>query len=328
MSFTHLHVHTEYSLLDGAIRVPDLCKQAALLGQNSIAITDHGVLFGAVKFTQEAKKHGIKPIIGFEGYVATGDSIEQPAKSGGDNYHITLLAANRQGYYNLMRLTSIGHLRGLSYKPRIDLRILSLHSAGLIVLSGCVGAQIPQLIVSGRPAEAEKLATRFRDEFEGRFFIEVMAHGSTGGIDHVMVRSDDDKEVLMSESDLNTALVDLANKLGVGVVATNDAHYLERKHGSSHDTLLCVGMGKYKEEKDRMRFPGSKEKAYEFYIKTESEMRMLSEAAWWQTAVSNAGWISDMVTEDVVPLGVQVLPKFIIPADPAFHIYQKTGLIL
>lgn len=324
--FTHLHVHTEYSLLDGAIRVPDLCKQAAALGQTSIAITDHGVLFGAVKFTKEAKDHGIKPIIGFEGYVAT-DTIDRPAKHSGDNYHITLLAANREGYHNLMRLTSIGHLRGLSYKPRIDLGLLGLHSAGVIVLSGCVGGQIPQLIVSGKPEEAEKLARWFRERFEERFLIEIMAHGSTSGIDHVTIRSDDDATVLMSETDLNMALVDLANKLGIGVVATNDAHYLERDHGSSHDTLLCIGMGKYKEE-ERLRFPGSKEKAYEFYIKTEAEMRACSSEAYWSTAVSNSSLVADMVAEDVVPLGVQVLPKFVIPDDPAFHIYQKTGLII
>lgn len=323
MSFTHLHVHSEYSLLDGAIRVKDLCKHAASLGQDSIAITDHGVLFGAVKFTKEAKDNGIKPIIGFEGYVATGASIESPAKSAGDNYHITLLAADRTGYSNLMRLTSIGHLRGLSYKPRIDLGLLSLHSAGLIVLSGCIGAQIPSLILQDNGAEAEKLARWFRDEFEGRFFIEVMAHGSTGGIDHVI-----DRESGKTETQLNSALVELADKLGIGVVATNDAHYLKQEHGSSHDTLLCIGMGKYKEEKDRMRFPGSKEKAYEFYIKTEHEMLAASGEHWWPTACANTTHVSDLIQPDVVLLGEQVVPRFVVPNDPAYHIYQKTGLII
>jgi DNA polymerase-3 subunit alpha len=324
MPFTHLHVHTEYSLLDGAIRVPDLCKQVAALGQSSVAITDHGVLFGAVKFTKEAKEHGVKPIIGFEGYVAsTDDGIARSANSSGDNYHITLLAATAEGYANLMRLTSIGHLRGLSYKPRIDLRLLGLHSAGIIVLSGCIGAQIPSLILQDRAGEAETLARWFRDQFEGRFFIEVMAHGSTGGIDHVV-----DRVSGKSETWLNDELVGLANKLHVGVVATNDAHYLERQHGQHHDTLLCIGMGKYKEEADRMRFPGSQQKAYEFYIKTQAEMLEASDAPWWSTAVGNASLVADLVEEQVVPLGNQVMPRFPIPDDPAFRVYQKTGLII
>lgn len=322
MSFTHLHVHTEYSLLDGAIRVPDLCKQVAALGQSSVAVTDHGVLFGAVKFTKEAKEYGIKPIIGFEGYVAT-DTINKPASSSGDNYHITILAATREGYGNLMRLTSHGHLRGLSYKPRVDHRLLEAHSAGLIVLSGCIGAQIPSLILSDRLSEAESLARWFREKFEGRFFIEVMAHGSTGGVDHVI-----DRVSGKSETWLNDELVGLANRLGVGVVATNDAHYLERAHGNHHDTLLCIGMGKYKEEADRLRFPGAKEKAYEFYIKSKAEMLEASDAEWWSTAVSNASLVADLVENDVVPLGNQVMPRFTIPDDPAFRVYQRTGLLI
>lgn len=323
VSFNHLHVHTEYSLLDGAIRMDNLVKRAAELGQSAVAITDHGWIAGAVKFVKAAKEAGIKPIIGMETYVATSPTIESPAKSGGDNFHLTVLAANRDGYHNIMRLTSEAHLRGLSYKPRIDKPLLAAHSSGLILLSGCIGAEIPSLLIDGKEAEAAELARWYLSHFGGRFFIELMAHGSTDGVDHVRIEKDG--VVLMGEGQLNAALIDLANKLSIPVVATNDAHYLTRDDGDAHDTLLCLGMGSWKEKEDRMRFPGSQHKAFEFYIKSDSEMRTISDDIDWQRACDNTQVVADMVENDIISLGNTILPKFEPPHDEGFERYLRTG---
>ncbi len=323
MSFAHLHVHTEYSLLDGAIRMPKLVARASELGQSAVAITDHGWIAGAVKFSKEAKDKGVKPIIGMETYVATSDSIDTAAKSPGDNYHLTILAHSRDGYRNLIRLTTEAHLRGLSYKPRIDKHLLAAHADGLVVLSGCIGAELPSAIIAGDGHAADDLVEWYQKIFGDYFVIELMAHGSTGGIDHV--RIEEDGNIIMTETDLNNALIDIANKHGVPIVATNDAHYLTREDGDSHDTLLCLGMGAWKDKEDRMRFPGSLEKAWEFYIKSDKEMRAIDESDDWQTACLNTQLIADMVDEDVVPLGGMILPTYEPPADPDFERWLSTG---
>lgn len=320
MSFAHLHVHSEMSLLDGAIRLPDLCRRAKELGQSSVAITDHGWIAGAVKFVEAAKDVGIKPIIGMETYLASGDSRFAPAKSGGDNYHLTLLARNAHGYRNLMRLTSLAHTEGLSYKPRIDHALLAECKEGIIVLSGCIGAEIPQRIIESGYDAGLKLATEYAREHGEDFFIEVMSHGATNGLDHVRVERDGIVE--FTESDLNTALVAIADHLGVGVVATNDAHYLRREHGDPHDTLLCIGMGAWKDKPGRMRFPGAEHRAAEFYIKDEREMLAICPDPWWQTACANTGLIAEKIEPDVVPLKQNILPKFKIPQDSAFHTWR------
>lgn len=324
MSFTHLHLHSEMSLLDGAIKIPDLCKRAAEIGQTAVAITDHGWIAGAVKFQEAAQKAGIKSIIGCETYVATSETIETPAKSGGDTYHLTLLAANVEGYRNLSRLTSLAHLRGLSYKPRIDLQLLSQHSEGLVVLSGCIGAQIPQLIIAGDSDGAEKLAAWYQRVFGERFFIEVMHHGAHGGVDHVRIENDGIVE--FTESDLNLALRMLADKLGIGMVATNDAHYLHQHNGDAHDSLLCIGMGAWKEKEGRMRFPGAAHKSWEFYVKSEAEMQAVLPAAWWQTACANTQIVADMIEPNVVPLNEGIMPKFVVPDDDlGYRVWKQTG---
>jgi DNA polymerase III subunit alpha len=323
MGFAHLHVHSEMSLLDGAIRIPDLCKKAVELGQTSVAITDHGWIAGAVKFVEAAKEAGIKPIIGMETYLASDNDINLPAKSGGDNYHLTLLAKNEAGYKNLMRLTSIAHLRGLSYKPRIDRTLLREHREGIIVLSGCIGAEIPQTIIEQGEAMGLKLARHYASIFGEDFFIEVMSHGAHNGIDHVRVEQGG--VVVLTESDLNAALVRIADRLGVGVVATNDAHYLNRDHGTHHDTLLCIGMGAWKDKPDRMRFPGAALKNWEFYIKSEGEMHAVCSEAWWQTACSNTQVIADKIEPNVIKLGQNITPKFKIPDDPDFRAWLESG---
>lgn len=319
MSFTHLHVHSEFSLLDGAIRVPDLCEKVATLGQTSVAITDHGWVASAVKFASEAKDAGIKPIIGMETYLATNGEMGSPAKSGGDNYHLTLLAKNAEGYKNLMRLTSLGHIEGLSYKPRIDRRLLAQHAKGIIVLSGCIGAEIPQTIIERGEQAGLKLAREYQRTFGDDFYIEVMHHGSTNGVDHVKIERGN--ETIFTESDLNAALVRIADLLGIGIVATNDAHYLERVHGQHHDALLCIGTGSWLDKPDRMRFPGAMHKAWEFYVKSEPEMLAVLRDDWWQTACANTAILADSIEGNVVPLGMNILPKFKIPNDPDFHVW-------
>jgi DNA polymerase-3 subunit alpha len=322
MSFAHLHVHSEYSLLDGAIKIDELIRRAAENDQRAVAITDHGWIAGAVRFQKAASKAGIKPIIGMETYVATGPDHTAAAKSGGDNYHLTLLAQNREGYLNLMALTSKAHLYGLSYKPRVDYRLLDEHNGGVICLSGCVGAHIPQLIIQDDIAGASRLVEQYQQIWGERFFIEVMAHGSTGGVDHV--RIEEDGRVLLTEADLNNALVDLADKHGAGIVATNDAHYLTREDGDAHDTLLCVGMGAWKEKEGRLKFPGQEYQAWEFYIKTEDDMLQMSDEPWWHTACANTAIIADIVESGVVPTGQSIMPKFEIPNDPEFEKWLRS----
>lgn len=325
MSFAHLHVHSQYSLLDGAIKEEDLAKRAAELGQNSVAITDHGVLFGAVKFTKACKDAGIKPIIGFEGYMVRDMSLS--SKSSGDNTHITLLARTREGYLNLMRLSSLGYTIGLSYRPRIDFGMLSKYRDGLAVLSGCIGAEIPQLIMAGRKAEALTVAEKYRDTFGEHFYIEIMNHGAINGVDHV--REEQNGVVILTETDLNMALVDIANVLGVGLIATNDAHYLMKDHADAQDTLLCLSMGNWKDKEDRLRFPGFDEGGWEFYIKSEQEMLKMSTESWWATACANTQILADSVEEGVVPMGGSHMPKYKIPTgDSHYNLFKKTGILL
>lgn len=320
----HLHTHTEFSLLDGAIKVDDLCKKVSELGQSAVAITDHGWISGAVKFQTAAQKYGIKSIIGMEAYLATNDDHTSPAKNGGDTYHLSLLARSAEGYRNLSRLTSIAHIDGFSYKPRIDLNLLATHREGLIVMSGCVGAQIPQTLAKQGYKAGLALARRYQEIFGENFFIEVMAHGGIGGVDHVRLE-DADGSIIMTETDMNAALVNIADRLGVALVATNDAHYLESEHGQHHDTLLCIGMGAWKHKEDRMRFPGAKHNAWEFYIKDEKQMLDVSTEEWWQSAVKNTDYVASLVEPNVLPMGVQSAPKFPIPDDKKFQHWVETG---
>lgn len=295
----------------------DLCKRAVEIGQSSVAITDHGWIASAVKFVTAAKEHGVKPVVGIETYLATNNDHKTAAKNGGDNFHLTLLAKNRAGYANLMRLTSLAHIEGMSYKPRISRALLADHAEGVIVLSGCIGAEIPQTIIDHGGAAGLRLARLYQQSHGDNFFIELMSHGSTNGVDHVRV--EENGVIEMTETDLNNALVDIANQIGAGLIATNDAHYLKQEHGQHHDTLLCIGMGAWKDKADRMRFPGAKERAFEFYIKDEEGMLKMSEEPWWKTACANTAILADSIEHDVVPLGLDTMPNFKIPADPEFH---------
>jgi len=247
--FVHLHVHSEYSLLDGACRIDRLCRRAAEEGATAIALTDHGVMYGAMEFYYAAREARLTPILGCEAYVAPRGRLDRTAR---EEAHVTLLAADLIGYRNLIALVSKGFLEGYYYKPRIDLELLAKHHDGLIVLSGCMSGLVAAPLLRNDYAAALRNAKTYVEIFGDRFYIEVMRHG-------------------MKEQDtINDGLVRIARELGVPIVATNDSHYLEQKDASAHDVLLCIGTGKTVSDTNRMRFYSD-----QFYLKSAQEMREL-----------------------------------------------------
>ncbi|HEU4759111.1 MAG TPA: DNA polymerase III subunit alpha, partial [Dehalococcoidia bacterium] len=263
--FTHLHLHTEYSLLDGLSRIPQLMDRAKELGQEAIALTDHGNLYGAVQFYKEAKSRGIKPIIGIEAYVAQGSRHSREAgdpsagvKSGKQPYHLTILARNEKGYRNLLSLVTKAHLEGYYYKPRMDRELLEEHGEGLIVLSGCATSEISRLLLTGRFEEAVQAANYYRERFDSAdgpgFYIEVQEHG------------------IGEHEGLNRDLVRLARETGLPLAATNDVHYVNREDAPNQDILLCIGTNTTVLDEKRLRMAGEPEA---YHLKSEEEMRAL-----------------------------------------------------
>jgi DNA polymerase-3 subunit alpha len=248
-SFVHLHVHSEYSLLDGACRVDDLCRRAAEGGAPGVALTDHGVMFGAMEFYYAARDVRLTPIVGCEAYIAPRGRFDKTVR---DEAHVTLLAADLVGYRNLVALISKGFLEGYYYKPRIDMDLLAKHHEGLIVLSGCMSSLCAQPLLRDDYAGAKKAAQSFVDIFGDRFYMEIMRHG-------------------IPEQDIvNTGLIKLAREMQIPLVATNDSHYLNRADAQAHDVLLCIGTGKTVQDTSRMKFMTD-----EFYVKSSEEMREL-----------------------------------------------------
>ncbi|WP_308638684.1 DNA polymerase III subunit alpha [Paenibacillus silvisoli] len=250
--FVHLHVHSEFSLLDGAARIRDLVDQAAALGMKALALTDHGVMYGAVPFYKACKAHGIKPIIGCEVYLTTGSRFEKGARKDNPIYHLILLAKNETGYRNLMKLCSIGHLEGFHYKPRIDFESLAAYSEGLICLSSCLGSEIAQHLLHDRTEHALRSANRYRDIFGEDFYLELQDHGML-----------EQKKVLQ-------AMLALAKETGIKTVATNDVHYLKPSDAAVQDVLICIGTGKTVEDDDRLQMLTD-----QMYLKNADEMAML-----------------------------------------------------
>ena len=253
MAFAHLHVHTEYSLLDGASRVKELIRRTKELGMDSVAITDHGVMYGAVRFYKEAKAQGIHPVIGCEVYLAPGMRQERAEVDGTRYYHLILLAENETGYRNLVELISLANIEGYYYKPRIDKELLRQYHEGVIALSACVAGEIPQAILRGNNERAEALIAEYVEIFgQDNFFLEIQDHG------------------LPEEKTVNRALRELAKKYDIGLVATNDVHYVHADDSEFHDILLCVQTGRTINDPDRMRFSGP-----DYYLKSEEEMAAL-----------------------------------------------------
>ena len=250
--FVHLHLHTEYSLLDGAVRMKELMKKAVEMEMPAVAITDHGNLFGAIEFYQAATDAGIKPIIGVEAYMAPGSIKDRPNSQRDAAYHFTLLARNEAGYRNLVRLMSTAHLEGMHYKPRIDKELLAAHSEGLIGMSACLKGEINMAIQADQLERARGSAAAFRDIFGAEnFFIELHDHG------------------LEAQRKCNRVLPTIAKEFGLGLVAANDVHFLERNHHEAHDVMICIGTGKMVHDEKRMRYVS------ELYFKSIEEMRAL-----------------------------------------------------
>lgn len=251
-NFAHLHVHTEYSLLDGSIRIKDLISQTRALGMDSIAITDHGAMFGVVQFFQEAKKQGIKPILGSEVYVAVNSRFDRDPKDK-SQYHLVLLAKSNKGYENLMKVVSEGYVNGFYYRPRVDHEILEKYSEDIICLSACLGGEVQQQLLDNNYQKARETALLYdRIYGRGNFFLELQDHG------------------IREQVVVNEELRKLSRETGIPLVATNDVHYLRREDAKVHDVLLCVQTGKTVVDEDRMKFPSE-----EFYLKSPDEMEDL-----------------------------------------------------
>lgn len=321
MSFVHLHQHSELSLLDGLSSIPGIVARAVHLGQNAVALTDHGWMSGAVQLVDAAAKAGIKPIVGSEVYVSNTEMLDMSGGAG-TSYHLTLLVQNIEGYRNLMRLTSLAHLEGFHYKPRIDLDLLEKYNEGLIVLSGCIAGQLNRHIVAGEERSARVLIDWYVRIFGDRFFLETMYHGCTpDGVD--IVREDQ-----VQERDIAAWVADEGRKRGLPVIATNDAHYLTRDDGDAHDTLLCLGMGAWKHKDDRMRYPGEQERLYEFYMKSEEEMKECSPGFYWEGACDNTQVVADMVDDHVIPKHDLIMPRYRIPRDVGFECWTREGILI
>ena len=275
--FAHLHCHSHYSLLDGAATLPALVKQAKNLGMTALALTDHGNLHGAVEFYSECKKAGLNPVIGYEAYVAPGDRRDRSARSEiGDehSFHLTMLAQNRAGVQNLIKLASKASLEGFYHKPRIDKELLAAYGEGIIVLSGCAAGEMSNYILNGRQDLARSLAEQFAKLFPGRFFMEIQDNG------------------LELQKQCAAGTIDIAHALGLPLVATCDTHYLCGADAEAHEALLCINTQKTMSDPKRLRYGSN-----EFYLKSPAEMY----AAFPRhaEAVKHSQTIADMVDIDL-----------------------------
>ena len=290
MSFAHLHVHTEYSLLDGSNKIKECVARVKELGMDSVAITDHGVMYGVIDFYRAAKAAGVKPVLGCEVYVAPGSRFDKEAVGSGDDryYHLVLLAENDLGYHNLMKIVSRGFTEGYYYKPRVDLELLKKYNGGLIALSACLAGEVQRNILRGMYEEAKEAAIRYQDIFgEGNFFLELQDHG------------------LSQQRQVNQALLRMSQETGIELVATNDIHYTYAEDEKPHDMLLCIQTGKKLSDEKRMRYEGG-----QYYIKSEQEMKELFPYA--LQALENTQKIADRCNVEI-EFGVTKLPKYDVP---------------
>ncbi|MBQ7953325.1 MAG: DNA polymerase III subunit alpha, partial [Clostridia bacterium] len=297
-NFVHLHTHTAYSLLDGACRIEKLIEEAKKHNQPALAITDHGVMYGVVDFYKEAKKQGIKPIIGCELYIAERTLYEKEYSYDSKRFHVILLAKNNVGYQNLVKLVSIAHVDGFYVKPRIDKNVLRKYSEGLICLSACIAGEIPQAILSNDTERAKQLVQEYISIFgKENFFLEMQNHG------------------IPEEMQVNAQLVNFAREFGVGIVATNDVHYVRKKDARYQDILMCIQMGKKESENDRMKFETD-----EMYLKSSEEMSELFKTL--PIAIENTVKIADMCNVEL-EFGKYHLPEFKLPPEVDHFDYLK-----
>ncbi len=289
MAFTHLHVHTEYSLLDGSNKIKEYVKRVRELGMDSAAITDHGVMYGVIDFYKAAKAEGINPIIGCEVYVAPNSRFDKELTGGEDRYyHLVLLAENNTGYANLMKIVSRGFTEGYYYKPRVDMEVLNEFHEGIIALSACLAGEVQRYISKGLIDEAQKAARKYEACFgKGNYFLELQDHG------------------IPEQKTVNAALLKMSKELDIPLVVTNDVHYTYAEDEKSHDVLLCIQTAKKLADEDRMRYVGG-----QYYVKSEEEMKGLFPYAW--EAVENTQRIADRCHVEI-EFGVTKLPHFEVP---------------
>src|SRR5436309_447553 len=296
-SFVHLHLHTEYSLLDGSIRMKELMKKAAEFEMPAVAMTDHGNLFGAIEFYQEAQRIGVKPIVGCEVYVAPGSHKDRPPSRRESAYHFTLLAENETGYRNLVKLVTAGHLDGFHYAPRIDKEMLAARSTGLIGLSGCLAGEINNAIQANNIEKAKQSAAEYRDILgPENFFLELHDHG------------------MEEQKKCNAALVHMARDLGVSLVAANDVHFLCRSDHEAHDVMLCIGTGKMVQDESRMRY------LPELYFKSPAEMRQVFRD--FPEAIANTLHVGERCHLDL-EFGSSKYPEYPVPAGKTREGYLR-----
>ena len=311
-SFAHLHVHTEFSMLDGAARIDQLVKAAAQDGQPAVAITDHGVMYGVIDFYKAAKTAGVKPILGVEAYIAPGSRFDRPRGRENRRYHMTLLAENETGYRNLMKLVSQSYLDGYYYKPRMDDELLAAHSEGIIATSGCLGGEVAQLLAPEASREegnsgavrdfdgALKAAAKYQDIFgKDNFFIEVADHG------------------IPAQRKILPDLADISKTIGAPLLAANDSHYITAADAAAHDILLCIQTGSTRDDENRFRFDGSG-----LYMKTAKEMRALFDAELVPGACDNTLWIAERSNVEM-DFGKILLPTFPVPSGQTEESYLR-----
>jgi len=294
--FVHLHLHTEYSLLDGAVRIKDLMRKAKQYNMPAVAMTDHGVMYGAVDFYRQAKKEGIKPIIGCEVYVA--DNHLKKDVNNRKLAHLVLLAENNQGYQNLLKLVSLSFTQGFYYKPRVDKNLLRDYSEGIICLSSCLAGELATLVRNNQQERAKEVALQYQRIFgEGNFFLELQDHG------------------LADQHLANKGLVKLSQELEIPLVATNDVHYLNQDDNKAHDLLLCIQTGKDVDDKNRMKFPND-----QFYFKSSQEMKEIFKDN--PTAISNTVEIAQRCNVEL-DFNQILLPDYQVPDDESLESYLR-----
>lgn len=289
MAFTHLHVHTEYSLLDGSCKIKELIGRAKELNMDSLAITDHGVMYGVIDFYRAAKEAGIKPVIGCEIYVAPGSRFDKEKDAGEDRYyHLVLLAENDKGYHNLMKIVSKGFVEGFYYKPRVDYEVLREYSEGIIALSACLAGEVQRYLARNMYDEAVKAAKRYEEIFgRDNFFLELQDHG------------------IETQKTVNAGLMKMSRELSIELVATNDIHYILAEDAVPHDILLCIQTQKKVTDENRMKYEGG-----QYYLKSEAEMRALFPYA--LNAIENTHKIAERCNVEI-EFGVRKLPKYDVP---------------
>lgn len=299
MAFTHLHVHTEYSLLDGSNKIKEYAARVKELGMTAAAITDHGVMYGVIEFYKAAKAQGIQPILGCEVYVAPNSRFDRETVYGEDRYyHLVLLAENNEGYSNLVKIVSKGFVDGYYYKPRVDFEVLKTYHEGIIALSACLAGEVQRYLVRGLYEEAKQTALKYRDCFgEGNFFLELQDHG------------------ISQQQTVNQQLLRLSKDTGIALVATNDVHYTYEADADSHDILLCLQTGKKLSDENRMRYEGG-----QYYVKSEEEMRALFPYA--LEAVENTQKIADRCHVEI-EFGHTKLPDFPVPEGYTTYEYLE-----